>query len=377
MHKIYCFGFLFFSKNTIRKFFVNEKTTLVFVSSAKTAINKGFNRRSGIASWGKRGEQEAQILSAQFDVDIWRVEDGFIRSAGLGSDYSPPVSLVIDKTGIYYDPSKPSDLEILLQTDDFEEQLITRSAKVQQRLVEQSISKYNLGSSIDTPIVQLIKEKTQDRLDKRVLLIPGQVEDDASIQKGTRDVQTNTDLIIKVRSLHPEAFLIFKPHPDVVSGNRIGHVKNSIIEKYCDTMLEDVSITDCLEIADEVHTMTSLVGIEALMRDCKVSCYGLPFYAGWGLTEDQYRVGEIDRSDSGKARRTRQLSLHQLIAATYILYPRYINWETEQYDTPEHAIDWISRNIQEQGGKQLNKVSRARRQIRKLINMGRGYLKGL
>ena len=377
MNKIYCFGFLFFSKNTIRKFFVNEKTTLVFVSSAKTAIKKGFNKNSGIASWGKRGEQEAQILSLQFGVDIWRVEDGFIRSAGLGSDYSPPVSLVVDKTGIYYDPTKPSDLERLLQTYDFDKQLIIRAEKVQQLLVELSISKYNLGSAIDTQIKQFIKEKTQEGLDKKVLLIPGQVEDDASIQKGTRDVKTNTDLIVKVRSLHPEAFLIYKPHPDVVSGNRIGHVKNSIIEKYCDTMLEDVSITDSLEIADEVHTMTSLVGMEALMRGCKVFCYGLPFYAGWGLTEDQYRIIDIDRSNSGRVRRTRQLSLHQLIAATYILYPRYINWETEQYDVPEHAINIISRNIQEQGGKQLNKVSRTRRQIRKIINMGRGYLKDI
>ena len=39
-----------------------------------------------------------------------------------------------------------------------------------------------------------------------------------------------------------------------------------------------------LGIVDEVHTLTSLTGFEALLRGIEVHAYGGPFYAGWGLT---------------------------------------------------------------------------------------------
>ncbi len=340
-------------------FFTDEKSTLIFVRSAAMAIRKGFDENARIASWGKRGELQAQQLSKQFGTDIWRVEDGFIRSSGLGSDYSPPVSLVVDKIGIYYDPSTPSELESILQSYVFDTDLLASANRIQQLLVEQSISKYNLGLSLDDTFKQSIKGKT-------VILIPGQVEDDASIQKGTVDIKTNTDLIKKVRQLRSDAFVIYKPHPDVVSGNRIGYVDIRVTQQYCDMVLDDVSITDCLEIADEVHTLTSLVGMEALMRGCKVFCYGLPFYAGFGLTEDQHTL----------VRRTRNLSLQELIAGTYILYPQYMDWEKKQFCTAEFAIEQMRKQIQQQGGKQLNKVSRVRRQLRKAVNMGRGVLQG-
>lgn len=370
MNKIYCFGFLFFSKNTIRKFFSDERSELIFVRTASKAIKKGFDQNAKIASWGKRGEDQAQLLSQQFGVDVWRVEDGFIRSAGLGSDYSPPASLVIDKLGIYYDPTQPCELENLLQVYKFSDSLLDRAKIIRQLLVEQSISKYNLGSSLEVDFKQSIKDKV-------IILVPGQVEDDASIKKGTHDIKSNTELIKKTRSLRPNGFLIYKPHPDVISGNRVGHVDRLVIEQYCDAMLDDVSITDCLALVDEVHTMTSLVGLEALMRGCRVYCYGLPFYAGWGLTDDQYSINVIDDSEGSGERRTRCLSLDELIAATYILYPRYMNWETDQYDTPEHVIERMSQSIHQQGGKQVNKVSHLRRQCRKLMNMGYGFLKGL
>ncbi len=360
LKKIYCFGFLFFSKNTVRAFFSDEADDLVFLRSASAAISKGFSENDLIACWGKRGELEAKKLANRFNSPIWRVEDGFVRSTGLGSDYLLPVSLAIDKSGIYYDASMPSDIENMLQYDDFNEELLDRAYRIKKLLVDQSISKYNLGCSLQNDF----KEAIADRI---VLLIPGQVEDDASIQKGTVDIKTNTDLIKSVRASHKEAFIIYKPHPDVVSGNRMGMVSPHITQQYCDLVLDDVSITECLALADEVHTMTSLVGLEALMRDCKVYCYGLPFYAGWGLTHDSHQLD----------RRTRKLTLDQLIAATYILYPRYINWQTEQFCTPELAIEQIASEIKRQGGKQSNKVGRFYRQLRKLMNMGRGIVKGL
>lgn len=161
--------------------------------------------------------------------------------------------------------------------------------------------------------------------DRTVALVVGQVEDDASIQRGCVDVRTNLDLLREARSKAPDAHLIFKPHPDVVSGNRVGHVAEAQALELADDLAPRASLAECLALADEVHTMTSLVGFEALLRDKRVVVYGLPFYAGWRLTEDRHP----------HPRRGRERSLDELVAATLIRYPRYISRVTGRYTTPE------------------------------------------
>ncbi len=52
----------------------------------------------------------------------------------------------------------------------------------------------------------------------------------------------------------------------------------------------------------------------------------MPFYAGWGLTNDKQHC----------SRRKAQLNLNELVAAAIILYPRYFNWDTMQ---ESNAID--------------------------------------
>lgn len=318
----YCFGILFFTQHTISTFLQAPQNKITFVKTAKEALKKGFNTSSHIISWGRRGEEESHKLSKHTNVPVWHIEDGFIRSIGLGSDFNLPASLVIDTKGIYYDPNIPSDLEHLLETYTFTDIQQNRAQHLQQQLTELAISKYNLGLAFD---LSCLPEHANN---KTIILIPGQVENDMSIMKGTIDIRTNSALIKTVRKTNPDAFIIYKPHPDVLSGNRIGQVNTDTTNRYCDFVAKDIKVTDCLELADEVHTMTSLVGIEGLFYNCKVYCYGIPFYAGWGLTVDKH----------SSPRRTRRLTLAELIAGTYILYPRYINWQTEAFSTPEYIL---------------------------------------
>ena len=79
---------------------------------------------------------------------------------------------------------------------------------------------------------------------------------------------------------------------------------------------------------DELHTLTSLTGFEALLRHRRVVCYGRPFYAGWGLTTD---LASIDRG--------RRLTLEELVAGALILYPRYIDPVTRLPCSPEIVIE--------------------------------------
>src|SRR5437762_920638 len=58
------------------------------------------------------------------DVALIRVEDGFLRSVGLGAELARPLSWVLDRTGVYYDATRPSDLEQLLESWEFTPQLL-------------------------------------------------------------------------------------------------------------------------------------------------------------------------------------------------------------------------------------------------------------
>lgn len=361
--RIFAFGFSRWKRNYIRRFLYALDNELYFTNTASVARQRGFDavevKGPGddchIVAWGERALAEAKQLAGSADMPVWRIEDGFIRSAGLGSDYTPPLSLVLDKRGIYYDPSRPSDLEYLLQNTNFTRALLERSEVLRQRLLKYAVSKYNLGEDLAD---QQIAAQPQ----QRVILVPGQVEDDASIRKGCPGVSTNSELLLAVRMARPDDYVVYKPHPDVVSGNRKGVVGGGILRQACDLVLEDVSVTDCLEAVDEVHTMTSLVGFEGLLRHKRVECYGLPFYAGWGLTHDHHQLD----------RRQRRLQLNELVAATLILYPRYVNWRTGAFTTPEMALDILQRQLLLQGGKKKNKIHGLQRLFKKAIHIYRG-----
>ncbi|WP_272873649.1 hypothetical protein [Candidatus Accumulibacter phosphatis] len=88
-------------------------------------------------------------------------------------------------------------------------------------------------------------------------------------------------------------------------------------------------MSDLLHEVDEVHSLTSLTGFEALLRGKKVVCYGQPFYAGWGLTVDLMPP----------PRRTRTLTLDELVAGVLIMYPAYLSRQTGRFTTPERAVE--------------------------------------
>ncbi|EOW9316326.1 TPA: capsular polysaccharide biosynthesis protein [Vibrio cholerae] len=249
------------------------------------------------------------------------IEDGFIRSYGLGVHFNKPISLVLDRSGIYFDATRPSDLETILN-GEISPYLIERAERLLPKLLESGITKYNVGSAQTLALPE----------NRTVILVPGQVESDASIRYGSPEVKTNGELLLKVRQENPEAFLIYKPHPDVVAGQRDDGRWECEALNVADLVVSDVFMDALLQQVDEVHTMTSLAGFEALLRGKAVTTYGLPFYAGWGLTQDK-RVCE---------RRQRQLTLYELIAGALILYPTYIDPISRQLCTVEQALERLA-----------------------------------
>jgi capsular polysaccharide export protein len=312
--------------------------------------------------WGADKPAGLGGLASRYGLRVLQAEDGFVRSVGLGSDMIRPLSLVLDERGVYFDARRVSDLEHLLQTGSFTQSDISRAHAVRQFIVAHGVTKYNLdawtGGAREMMGVSGVAEEVsvqssadasasvsdsghsssgaawpvKERARARVLLVPGQVEDDASIRLGCVSIRTNLGLLQAVRDANPDAWVVYKPHPDVVSGNRRGKVHLSEALHYADHVELDKSVIDCIDACDEVHTMTSLTGFDALLRGKRVVTYGQPFYAGWGLTED--------RCEGGQAllRRTRLLMLDELVAGVLLKYPIYWDWQLQGYTTCEAVL---------------------------------------
>lgn len=271
--------------------------------------------RRGVADIGDcpavwRSRLSAAQVAAIAGRQVLEVEDGFIRSAGLGADCVPPLSIIVDGIGVHFDPTRPSGLEHLLQGGDFPADLIARAAALRQAIVASGVSKYERGCATALP---------RPGGDRRHVLVPGQVEDDRAVTSGGA-LSSNLELLRRARAeAGPNAYVIYKPHPDVLAGHRKGLIAPADMAALADRVETTAPMAGLIAMADELHVNSSLAGFEALLRGKPVTTHGVPFYAGWGLTRDRGPV---------PARRTARRSLDELVAATLLLYPRYLDPET-------------------------------------------------
>lgn len=331
-----------------------------FVPDARRAARLGPGADDCLAFWGRQPPPGVAELAAARGARLLRLEDGFVRSVGLGSDLIPPQSLVLDETGLYFDPTQPSDLENLLNHRVWSPGELRRAESVRQFIVAHGITKYNLEPRVPVD---------WHSGGRKVVLVPGQVEDDASIRFGCTDVRTNLGLLQAARQAHPDAYIVYKPHPDVASGNRLGTVGFDEARRHADHVETRCSVISCIDACDAVHTMTSLTGFDALLRHKQVVTYGQPFYAGWGLTTDRATGGAF-------ARRQRRLSLAELIAGALLEYPIYWDPLLKGYTTCEAVLHRLveERDRRERDGT-LNALNRGlwARNRRKLQALWRSW----
>ncbi|WP_439138611.1 capsular polysaccharide biosynthesis protein [Roseicyclus sp.] len=274
--------------------------------------------------WAGRETPALVAACAGAKRPLHRVEDGFLRSRGLGAELVPPLSLVLDDLGIYYDPTRESRLDRLIAAAaKMDPKQLARAEDLVARLVALGVTKYNLGGEVALPLAG----------GRPLILVPGQVEDDASIMLGAGAVRTNAGLLQRARALMPEAMILYKPHPDVVAGLRQGAVAQDVLAECADAVLEGGDPAALLAQVDGVVTMTSGLGFEALLRGVPVTCLGAPFYAGWGLTRDL--------GPAPPHRRARP-SLAALAHAALITYPRYHDPLTGLPCPPEVALDRLA-----------------------------------
>jgi capsular polysaccharide export protein len=307
--KLYAYDFSYWKKPIIRKFFQGSKVK--FVKSAKN-----IPANSTIIIWGKKQINE----KLDHNISLIRVEDGFLRSVGLGAALVEPISLVTDHLGIYFATHTESKLEYILENTIFDSKLLERAEFLRRQIIRYKLTKYNIGSL----------NWRRPSIAKKVILVPGQVESDASIIYGSNTIKNNLSLLQAVREANPTDYIIYKIHPDIQAGLRSNGGNENNILQFCNEVVFNVNIEQLFPLVDEVHVLTSLAGFEALLRNKTVVCYGHPFYSGWGLTKDVYTSNRLH---------SRTLLLNELIAGTLILYPIYVSKVTGKFTTPERALE--------------------------------------
>ncbi|CAM5224720.1 capsular polysaccharide export protein, LipB/KpsS family [Alishewanella longhuensis] len=261
-------------------------------------------KAEAILAWGRKpSARYAEGFAAKHQLPLLRIEDGFLRSVGLGFQ-CPPCSVVVDDIGIYYDAAAPSRLELFIaQSLSAAEQQYTLS--LIQLWCESRVSKYNHApepANLPAPGFVLVVDQTFG---------------DAAIGYGLADAASFSTMLAEAFRLFPEQQIVIKTHPDVVAGKKKGHFNQLSAEQARRViwLTEDCHPPALLEHAAAVFCVTSQMGFEALLWGVPVYTFGMPFYAGWGLTTDFLPAPS----------RRCKVPLTQLANAALVKYPRYID----------------------------------------------------
>ncbi len=298
-----------------------------FVNRLASATAIARQNRGAIAAWGIGAVRLRRRLAPQ-SIPVIAVEDGFLRSVGLGAAFVEPLSLVFDRTGLYFDPTGPSDVETMLREAEISPQEAAEARALAGRIRAERITKYNIAAK-QVPAISVPPGR-------EVVLVPGQVADDWAVTVGRPaafppGANVNAILLERARAANPQAYVIFKPHPDVEQLGRAGAL-DAGHESNADVIARNTALDTILPLANRIETYSSLAGFEALLRGLHVAVHGLPFYAGWGLTEDR-----VDAPRRGRPR-----SLDELVAVALIRYPRYWDPVSRLCCPPEVVLDRIA-----------------------------------
>ena len=344
---------VFLGRMAVRVEFINNENVL------RQKLEAAHSARSALLLWGAGHQDLLHRLSGlahHQHTAVWRIEDGFVRSVGLGADLRRPSCLVVDKGGLYYQPDEKSDLIGLLNHSQLSAAQLSRGLELQRMLQALAVTKYNVGDRAPGHQAAILAAYRHQAQERPLLLVPGQYEQDLSIACSRGSIKTNDGLLEQVRRDFPEAFIIYKEHPDLYSGVRPGALGETRALAVADAYVTDLDMHHLLEECDRVCTMTSLSGFEALVRGKPVTVYGSPFYAGWGLTDDRLDFPQ----------RNARLSSAGLMYVCLVQYCRYVNWDTRMLTSAERVIQQLATERAELSGRDRQlKSSWLARQLRK------------
>lgn len=281
---------------------------------------------SAVAGWGaKPTSRRARDLACSLGLPYIALEDGFLRSLGLG-DQHPAYSLVVDDLGIYYDARRVSRLECLIR-EPISDDDMRRAQQLRQAWCAARVSKYNHAPD------------WQSDGGQPFVLVVDQTRGDASVNCGLASGASFSRMLECALEENPHHRIVIKVHPEVMMGRKHGYLDRLRMHGSARVFVlgEDVHPAGLIERADALYVVTSQMGFEGLLWNKRVRTFGMPFYAGWGLTED----------DLAAPCRRGKTALENLIFASLIRYPSYVDPETGQRCEVERLVEWIGKQREE------------------------------
>jgi len=308
-----------FSRNTLA--FPHLEALLAVAAVVPFPRRRDAGRLAFVVGWGdKPSAARPRAFAAATGVPFVAAEDGFLRSVGNHRVKPPPLSLVLDDEGIYYRAATRSRLERLIaEAPRLALPLRAAAAAALDRVRREKLTKYNTFSAGDAATGG---GATGDRPIR--LLLVDQVFGDQSIAGGLADAATFARMAEAALATAPAADIAVKVHPDVIAGRARGYLLDIARTRGLALLADAGNPFDLLERVEAVFTVSSQLGFEALVAGKPVACFGVPFYAGWGLTDD--RPGNPAAAAALARRATAAAGprdLLDLFAAAYVAYPRY------------------------------------------------------
>ncbi|MFC3162975.1 hypothetical protein [Ciceribacter thiooxidans] len=278
-----------------------------------------------VAGWGaKESGRRAAKVARKLGVPVLYLEDGFLRSIRPGKT-SPGYSLVIDHEGIYYDSTRPSTLESLLNSDS---QLLAgiegSVARAKHLILTHQLSKYNHAPRLAT---RDLREHDSQRV-----LVVDQTAGDNSVETGGANAHTFQRMLAAALTENPEATIYVKTHPEVSAKTKRGYLTDIVEDERTVVLRHPINPMSLVAKMDRVYTVTSTMGFEALLAGRQVTCFGIPWYSGWGVTDDRQLC----------SRRSRSRSIDELFAAAYFHYTTYINPRNRKRGDIFDVISWLA-----------------------------------
>ena len=233
------------------------------------------NRPDALLAWGRRpSARRVERLGCRWQIPVWHLEDGLVRSLHKGRDH-PPLCLLIDDIGVHFDCTAPSRLERRIAS------ALTQAQSNRARLLRTLWCKERLS--------KLNPVRESPRPQQPYVLVVDQSAGDLSIVMGGADAGCFQRMLQAALTNHPDHLIVVKVHPDVIHGRARGHFSpRELDHPRIHLSADGLHPAALLEHADAVYVVSSQMGFEALLWGRPVHCFGMPFYAGWGLTQDRH-----------------------------------------------------------------------------------------
>jgi capsular polysaccharide export protein len=272
-----------------------------------------------VAGWGRKPSgRRAALLARLLGRQMALLEDGFIRSVAR---HAPPLSLIVDNLGVYYDATRPSRMEHAIAQGAGVEGA-DRARKLAALWRIHGLSKYNHAP--DYP----------GELPETYVLVVDQTFGDLSVKGGLASADSFAAMLSAALHENPGITVIVKVHPDIFSKGKRGYFDPATLNNPNVLVIAaDCHAPSLIAGASAVYCATSLMGFEALLWGRPVRCFGMPFYAGWGLSHDELPPPS----------RRNHATLEDVVHAALVALARYADpvtgarWEVEQ------AIDHVAR----------------------------------